>query len=79
MSNTHAYLTRRLGTLRAHTEGTQNEINRLLRQREAQTAELAQVEAALAAVDALAERPDPEPETATEPEAEIDTEEIPVD
>lgn len=58
MSRTHSYLTKRLGTLRAHAAGTANEVRRLQRQHEAELAELAEVETALAAVDALAPDPD---------------------
>ncbi|MFI6428487.1 hypothetical protein [Promicromonospora sp. NPDC050880] len=58
MSATHNYLARRAGLVRTQAAATANDIARLQRQHENQLAELAEVEAALAAVDALAEEPD---------------------
>lgn len=72
MSTTHNYLTKRLGILRAQAATSENQIAALGKQHAAELAELAEVEAALAAVDALTEPPMPTPDEDDEIAAEID-------
>lgn len=72
MSRTRNYLSNRVGTLRSHVAGTEHEITRLQKQLAAERDELAEVEAALAAVDALTEPPMPTPDEDDELAAEID-------
>lgn len=62
MSTTHTYLSRRVGIVRAQAAATAHDIARLQRQHDVQLAELAEAEAALAAVDALVEPPAPGPD-----------------
>ncbi|MEU4386789.1 hypothetical protein [Promicromonospora sp. NPDC023805] len=54
MSTTHSYLSKRLGILRSNAATTEHDIARLQKQHEAQIAELAEIEAALAVINDLA-------------------------